>query len=262
MLRAIAFLLAAAVPSVALAAPPSKDAAKKPHAHARRAPKPAPPPVAKKHEPPSVAPIAREIEALSDDGPREARCRALTGYAGKGYSSCSAELVAHGEAVLVRIETECGCTTCTVEGWLFARGRAPVHLADATGTIDATPSLDVIVRDVVGRDARGEWTVSLHRVDAKTGASTPFAACMSATLSPRGRFFACRDKAGNVLRVPLTGGEPTVVVVAGDGDRVDFAPEAHVYPDPVAFRGDRTLAFDRFPRGKDEAETVTTAWSE
>jgi hypothetical protein len=259
MIRALPVVLLVAASAANAAAAQPKHPARHSQSHARRAPQSQ---VPKRVEPPPVAPIAREIESLSDDGPREARCRALTGYSAKPYSSCSAELLAHGEVVLVRVETECAGPSCKVEGWLFARGRAPLHVSDASGAFEATPSLETVVHDSVQRDARGQWTVTLQRIDAKTGAASQFADCMSPTLSPGGRFFVCRDKSGAVLRVPVGGGAPIVVVVASDDDRVDFAPEARVYPDPVVFRGDRLLTYERYPRARDGSETVTLPWSE
>jgi hypothetical protein len=211
----------------------------------------------------SPAAIVSDIEGAPDAQAREERCREQTGYRGEAFEACSAELIAHGSVALVRIVTSCGPDGCETAGWLASHSGGMARMpGDAEGVVEALPGLDVVVKDRVQRDAHGEWSVSLVRIDLRAGRATPFAPCMSPVLSPGARWFVCRDAKGGVLRVPVRGGHSDSVATAEPRDYVDFAPAARVYPDPVAFSGERALTYERKTSRDAAPETVTVSWRE
>jgi len=188
----------------------------------------------------------------------ESWCRTHTGYGpAEPFESCSVELLGAGAVLLLRIVTECGGDSCGVRGWVHTRQKPGFTAVpgDLGGTVAASPTGEFLVIDAatsVGvpadKPARdpfgGRDELVLDRIDLPTFTRRPFAPCFSAVLSPRARFFVCRDRAGNVLRVPVAGGRPERVARSGLLPRdVDWVPYAYVYPGPVDFPTAERLVF-------------------
>jgi len=183
----------------------------------------------------------------------ESWCRAHTGYApAEPFESCSVELLGAGAVLLLRIVTECGGDSCGVRGWVHTRQKPGFTAVpgDLGGNVAASPTGEFLVIDTetpegVQADSpvRHEALV-LERIDLPTFTRRPFAPCFSAVLSPRARFFVCRDRAGNVLRVPVAGGRPERVARSGLLPRdVYWVPYSYIYPDPVEFSAAERLVF-------------------
>jgi hypothetical protein len=184
---------------------------------------PAPASVAK---PPPAEPRQQEEASPEDDeepGPPQPTCEELVGWT-RATERCEREPVAGGKATLVTITELCGGDSCTVHVFLQRPGQPTVLLPDSVndgalsgGPLVVTPSLEHVITDWVGPGRNpGDRRVELYRVELKTGKASPWVkGCFSPALSPGGRWVLCRNRRGDVLKVPLTGGTPTFVHRSG-----------------------------------------------
>ncbi|MGC4089475.1 MAG: hypothetical protein QM756_16610 [Polyangiaceae bacterium] len=101
-------------------------------------------------------------------------------------------------------------------------------------------------------------------LDRSTGKNQKLFDCFSARLSPRGRYYLCRDLNANVLRVPVSGGPPELVAkaVLPPDTTVKLGGPFDDYPAPVRFIDERTLEYEVFVYETDEVNKYTAPWQE
>jgi hypothetical protein len=205
----------------------------------------------------------------SDEEPlsRE-ECQALTGWA-QPLEECSLTPVAGGKAALLQLTTECGGDSCDVQVFVYRPGRPVLRLPDSSkggsltgGHLVMTPSLEHVITDWVGLGPKdmGDWHVELYRIDLRTGKASPWVkGCFSPALSPRGRWILCRNRRGDVLKVPLTGGTPTLVHRSGlSAEQVPWTPYAYLYPDAVTVPSPGRLRITTSVVGGEDGEELRT----
>jgi hypothetical protein len=245
-----------------------------PRAHATVPPAPsaAPSPAAPRETTPDVRTtphpaVATVTAALSHDERRdEATCRAVTGFAEPGFDRCTFTLLANGTAVSVDVSYDCGEHACSAESFVwYGDDPAPYRVKD-TMPVEVTPDHRYLL---VSQLIYPEFPVAptggrTLRVDRKTGASEPFFDCFSAVVSPKSRYYVCRDIAANVLRVSVRGGSPELVArpKLPPGERVKLGGPFGDYPAPVRFLGPTELEYEVFHDNSGEIVEYRAAWDE
>jgi len=156
-------------------------------------------------------------------------------------------LLGNGSALLLSITIGCGGDSCDFRQWVFAPTLEHPYAVDTDGGVaEAAPDASFLLVDEFSGDEPDpfSWTLSAVRIDLPSGRRQPFAGCFSPKLSPKGRWFVCRDRAANVLKVPLSGGTPELVASSGAvAEAIEWVPYAWLYPDPVEFRSPDELVF-------------------
>jgi hypothetical protein len=192
-----------------------------------------------------------------EEGPKSealsyAWCRGQVNYPETApLQSCALDELGQGSVLLLTLVTECGGDSCTTEGYVMNAAlpefvRVP-H--DVGAGVEASPEGDALFvssitdaampapegespRDPLG----GEEPVILTRIAVPSLESAPFAPCFSPTVSPQGRWVLCRDRAANVLKVPLSGGQPSLVWSSGlRAEDVYHVWYAYIWPQQVSF---------------------------
>ncbi len=163
-----------------------------------------------------------------------AACAELVGWKGP-VEDCGIIALAGGTAARIWINTECGGDSCASESWYFARGAEQ----GAKGSF-AELSADHVLAFEEELVTEPGGVVPVHRKlvvrNRETEVSRDFATCGSPRLSPGGAWIVCRDRAANVLRVPVGGGAPEMVVESGHPkELIAWIHHWNVYPDPVSF---------------------------
>jgi hypothetical protein len=202
-------------------------------------------------------------------------CQALTGWT-QLLEECSLTAVVGGKAAFLQLTTECGGDSCDVQVFVYRPGRPLLRLPDSSkggsltgGHLAMTPSLEHVITDWVGLGPRdmGDWRVELYRIELRTGKASPWVkGCFSPALSPGGRWILCRNRRGDVLKVPLTGGTPTLVHRSGlSAGQVLWTPYASLYPDAVTFPSPERLQLTTIVLGGPDGEerrTLEIPWKE
>ncbi len=198
----------------------------------------------------------RLLPAQDEDGTRaeeqrRAWCLEQVQAEGKPVESCSLEVLGGGSVLLLTLTTECGGDSCSTEAYVQS-AELPrfVHVPHDLGSgAEASPAGDALfvstitdaalpVPDEVKERAPfgPSEPIILSRITLSSMQSEPFARCFSPTLAPAGRWLLCRDRAANVLRVPLAGGEPALVASSGlRPEDVTCVWYAYIWPQPVTF---------------------------
>lgn len=172
---------------------------------------------------------------------REA-CALAVGHA-EPFERCSVTLVGSGNAVVVSVVTECGGDSCSLKSWLLREDSvAPILLGELSGGYEFAPSLNFYVvdyRDFANEEDRlknyYQRAPKLLRIALGAGKSAHFADCFSPALSPGGKWFVCRNRNGDVLRVPVNGGKMQLVAKNRTPGQPEFSPYAFIYPDAPYF---------------------------
>lgn len=233
--------------------------------------------------PPEAAPDP-ELEWAQDEARNSgalllAWCRSQVNLSAQAQlESCSLDSLGNGAVLLLTLVTECGGDSCSTEGYVLsaalpAFARVP-H--DVGGGAEASPQGDALFLTRITNAALpfapeeerhdpfgGKAPLILERVSLPSMRSEPFAPCFSARLSPQGRWLLCRDLAGNVLKLPLTGGAaPTLIASSGltEGEAY-FVWYAYIWPQPVEFVSDTVLMFD-VVRADGESFQRESKWQE
>ncbi len=209
----------------------------------------------------------QESEDVEAPVPQEPGCEELVGWT-QPFESCKHEPVAGGKAALVSITTGCGGDSCDVRVFVHRPGQPAVQLPDSIrdgsltgGTLVVTPSLEHVITDWVGPGRKqGDWRVELYRVELKTGKASPWVkGCFSPALSPGGRWVLCRNRSGDVLKVPLTGGTPTRVPRSGlSAEQVYWVPYSYIYPEAVSFPSPERLKVTTTVQGGPDGQEERT----
>ena len=211
--------------------------------------------------------VATIIAALGHDERRdEATCRAVTGFAGESFDRCTFELLANRTAVGVDVSYACGEHSCSVASFVwFGDDPEPYRLNDAM-PLEVTPDHRyLLVSELTYPEfpavPNGGRTL---RIDRLSGKREPYLDCFSAVLSPKSRFYVCRDIDANVLRVSVEGGRPELFVRAKlpPDERVKLGGPFGDYPAPVRFLSERELEYEVFQENSGEVVEHRAAWEE
>lgn len=184
------------------------------------------------------------------------------------FEECTVTLVGSGNAVVITVVTECGGDSCSSKSWLMREeAKDPIPLGELAGGFAFAPSLDFYVVDhrafANETDLRMNYyrrAPKLNRVALGTGRSTHFADCFSPTLSPGGQWFLCRNRRGDVLRVPVQGGKLQRVAKNQTKGQPEFSPYSFIYPNEPYFYTTNEVRF-RSGVADDDVEQ-TAPWSE
>lgn len=185
---------------------------------------------------------ARALEAHDSPTERAAECARKLGGSGGAWQDCHAGACPGSPLLIVQVQGDCGGDSC--DGKAYALGASGAHVALPFGGHKAcAPDGSFVVADVQLTPATEEafydprrWQIVLDRFPLDGAPAARFAACMSPALAPDGAAFACRNPAGDVLRVPLQGGEPQRVAEAGvPPEQVAYNPQSYLYPAPPRF---------------------------
>ena len=197
------------------------------------------------------------------ESPRD--CAGAVGYKGI-VERCVAQVVGSGAAILVQVITDCGGDSCSVSAFLLrSDGRAqPLPEIDG-GTSAFAPDLSRYLTDTRRFSSQEDQAENFYtrapellQIELATSKTTPFAACMSPVLSPEGNWVLCRNRWGDVLRVPLSGGQPELVTTNPAERAIAWSPYAFVYPGPVQFMGSDEFTFEV---GDVAGHAATVPWS-
>jgi hypothetical protein len=195
----------------------------------------------------------------------------------KPLETCGLEELGSGSVLLLTLVTECGGDSCSTEGYVANADltefvRVPHDTgggAEASPTGDALfvsaltdaalPSADEHTRDPFG----GNDPVILNRIGLPSMKAEPFAPCFSPKLSPKGHWILCRDLGANVLKVPLSGGEPSLVTSSNlQPGEVAYVWYAYIWPDAVAFVSETRFKFTIAQNGSDTVMEREVEWQE
>lgn len=233
-------------------------------------------------QPISAAPSAdpaEEPEPIPDDPEWPERCRGLVNYSeGEQMESCALTLHGNGSALVLHIVSGCGGDSCEVVAWVYtqALGRFVQIPGDVGGTLAADPNgRFLLLDDATDLSIPHEGEAELRdpfggkdelitaKLELPSMTKTPFAACFSPSLSPGGRWFVCRNRAGDVLKVPIEGGTPKLVVKSGVAkDDLRWVLYAYGYPEAVEFIGAARLRYRLEIQSRDGIEEREAPWSE
>jgi hypothetical protein len=211
----------------------------------------------------NLAEVHELHDAINEPG---STCATLLRLWGQGFpNGCVATLLGGGSTVFVYSETECGADSCSGRAWVAStKSCGVVELPVSSGTFEASPNGDFVLVDypILGDDEMSATgpviDFSLSRIDLPSLERSEFAPCMSAQLSPGKQWFLCRNRDADVLKVPLTGGAPQVVVRSG-ATGVRWVPYAYGYPGSVTFPAPDQLEYSV---ESDEFRTHTIEWKE
>ncbi len=171
----------------------------------------------------------------------------------KQFEDAFVRLHAGGHALSVVVSSQCFGDGCSIEAWLYTDIRAPRSVPEPPFVV--VPGLSALIFDRIKLVEPGKWDSRLARLDLETGAETPFADCVSPSLSPSEKWIACRTIDWGVYRVPIAGGKP-MLVRKGPGP-ISWVPYAHFFPPPISFPSPTTFSVN-----EDGASEVVLPWSE
>jgi hypothetical protein len=139
-------------------------------------------------------------------------------------------------------------------------------LSDESGVFEAAPDGAFLIVDspIVGEEIASTGPVidiELLRVDLPSLERSSFASCMSPRLSPGGKWIVCRTRHADVVRVPIGGGTPEIIVQVGSTE-ARFAPYALIYPEPVEFPQPDRMTYGVDEQNADEPRVVTVPFVE
>lgn len=196
-------------------------------------------------------------------------CAMFTGFQpddGGDIEQCDYEVLANGTALVITPAWDCGAHTCSTRSYVwYGRDSAPYALTASELEISADHryllSSSFSTEDEPPFKPTGGETWSFER---SSGKSRKLFDCFSARLSPRGRYYVCRDLAANVLRAPVTGGPPQLVVqaVLAPDTTVKLGGPFNDYPGRVQFIDDQTLEYEVFVYETGEVTKYRAPWRE
>jgi hypothetical protein len=203
---------------------------------------------------PGVGAERGRAEDEDDDDPQppamtEEECRKLTGFDGSEIARCDVVLLASHTAPCVIVVHDCGAHLCDTDYYVWHGGaNEPYHYRDGgSATVEVSPDhRHLIVSGLVyGEPTAPPEAGQTERIDFASGRREPFASCLSTVLSPRGRYYLCRDLAGRVLSFPVAGGALTVVVAkeVPPDDPIKIGGAFADYPAPVEFKDASTFTY-------------------
>jgi hypothetical protein len=197
----------------------------------------------------------------------EAGCRALTGFRGSDFDRCTLELHANGTAASVGVSYDCGGDSCSANTYIwYGKEPEPLVLDGETHPLEVSPDHRylLITEIIYSEEAPTPVGGRTVRLDRRTGTRTPFLDCFSARLSPAGKWYVCRDLQANVLKVPVQGGRPELVVRAElpAGESIKVGGPFDDYPEPVTFPDAHALEYELYLKEREDVLDRRARWSE
>ena len=176
----------------------------------------------------------------------DADCRALSGMATGSLDHCDLHLLANGTAPCLVIAYDCGAHLCSVKRLVWHGADPHPYSADydEQGVVEVSPDHRYLIVSYLSyEDTSEDMTVltpesaRTERIEFETGHREVIANCLSTVLSPRGRYYVCRDLEGNVLRFPVNGGPLELIAKARllPDQRIKLGGAFDDYPEPVVF---------------------------
>lgn len=207
-------------------------------------------------------------------------CRKVTQWQGS-LESCRMEPLAGGSAALLAVVESCGQHSCDVKYWVFAQDRA-VWISDTEyGGLELEVSPDhrwLMIGKLVASSPNGEvpelgplgpmWDYSMETqfIELSTGKASLSLPCSALVLSPRQKYYVCRDAVGNVLRTPVAQPEPRTLELfiranLNQDQLVKLGGPFNDYPSRVTFPSDTTLEYELY-LVSEEVLTRQAPWTE
>jgi hypothetical protein len=196
-------------------------------------------------------------------------CSMFTGFEpedGRAIDQCDYELLANGTALAITPAWDCGAHTCSTRSYVwYGPESAPYALTAPDLEVSADHryllSSSFSTQDEPPFTPTAGETWSFER---SSGKSRKQFDCFSPRLSPRGRYYVCRDLGANVLRVPVTGGPLQLVAkaVLPPGTTVKLGGPFNDYPGRVQFIDGQTLEYEVFVYETNEVTKYRAPWRE
>jgi hypothetical protein len=210
------------------------------------------------------------LERLAPGGWLDAvTCAMFTGFElkdGPDIEQCDYELLANGTALAITPAWDCGAHTCSTRSYVwYGRDRAPYELT--ASDLEVSPDHRYLLSSSFSTNDEPPFTPIAGETwsfERSTGKRRKLFDCFSTRLSPRGRYYVCRDLGANVLRVPVTGGPLQLVAKAAlpPATTVKLGGPFNDYPGRVQFIDDHTLEYEVFVYETDQVTKYRAPWRE
>lgn len=196
-------------------------------------------------------------------------CAMFTGFEpedGRDVEQCDYELLANGTALAITPAWDCGAHTCSTRSYVwYGSDSAPYALNSLE--LEVSPDHRDLLSTSFSTEEAPPFTLTAGETwsfKRSSGKSQKLFNCFSARLSPRGRYYVCRDLGANVLRVPLAGGPLELVAkaVLPRDATVKLGGPFNDYPGRVQFIDDQTLQYEVFVYETNEVSKFTVPWRE
>lgn|GEM_PF-5681588 len=196
-------------------------------------------------------------------------CAIFTGFEpedGREIDQCDYELLANGTALAITTAWDCGAHTCSTRSFVwYGRDSAPYALT--ASDLEVSADHRYLFSSAFSTGDEPPFTPTAGETwsfERSTGKSRKLLDCFSTRLSPRGRYYVCRDLGANVLRVPVAGGPPELVAkaVLPPDTTVKLGGPFNDYPGRVQFIDDHTLEYEVFVYETNEVTKFRAPWRE
>ena len=181
--------------------------------------------------------------------PPLAECSKVLNLELEDEAECGLATHAGGTAGEVAIIRNCGEHLCMVDYYFFVATRAqPYHFhAHVPTSFEVSPDHEYLLvsnhnpstfyEQFGSPEYGGNDNIMTYRISFRTGRAEPFLECMSPRLSPSQNFYACRSFDGDVMKVPVQGGTPQMVVPVAlePHETIKMGGPFADYPEPVEF---------------------------
>lgn len=221
-------------------------------------------PVAPPH--PLMRALLAPFQRAARDGARpenvsidEAACRPLVPRHTGAIEHCAVELLANGTAPALAVVSDCGEHTCTVVYYVWHETDRDPYRFDPPGlvTLEVSPDHRYLLVGELGYSEESPFVPDhalTRRLEFETGARNTVADCLSPRLSPKNRWYLCRNLRGDVLKFPAEFGPTTLVVHASlpPGDEVKLGGPFEDFPAPVEFIAPGRVRYSLYLRNREE----------
>lgn len=207
-------------------------------------------------------------------------CRKVTQWE-QPFESCALTPLAGGTAAQIAIVQECGQHSCDVKYWVFAQHKATWVSQLEYGGLELEVSPDhrwLMIGRLVRSSPDGKvpelgplgpmWNHHLQTdfMDLSTGKVVFDLPCSSMVLSPKRKYYVCRDLRGNVLRTPVeqpseTTLEIVVDAIPDESQAIKIGGPFNDYPAPVTFPSETELEYQLYLIGE-EVLNRRAPWTE
>lgn len=196
-------------------------------------------------------------------------CAMFTGFEpadGANIEQCGYELLANGTALAITVAWDCGAHVCSTRSFVWYGSESAPYAVNAD-ELEVTADHRYLLSTSFSRENDIPFTPiagETWRFDRASGKSQKLLDCFSARLSPRARYYVCRDLAANVLRVPVAGGAPELVAraVLPPNTTVKLGGPFDDYPSRVQFLDGDELEYEVFVNETGEVSKHQAPWRE
>lgn len=196
-------------------------------------------------------------------------CAMFTGFEpadGGSIEQCGYELLANETALAITVAWDCGEHVCSTRSYVWYGPESSPHVVSAP-ELEVTADHRYLLSSSFSRMDDIPFTLvsgETQRLQRASGKSQKLLDCFSARLSPRGRYYVCRDLHANVLRVPVSGGAPELVAKATlpPNTTVKLGGAFDDYPSRVQFIDGDELEYEVLVNETGEVLKRTAPWRE